>query len=192
MAVLVIWYFFKEIKWLLAGMILLAALVLFRLAQTSIEHIFETDTDHGDNVEVSSGVMKAANGLKSILNPVNNFLNPLLSRILPETKFNSQKKLTYFGLIMSSFSIPFILGLDDFAGYVPLFNVVNVFGFGIGVFAGHCILNIFLFISPNTTIRAVKNPIISLVGSVAFIGLGLWGIWEVLHIIAETYLHIKA
>ena len=41
-----------------------------------------------------------------------------------------------------------MLGLDDFAGYVPLFNVVNVFGFAIGVFSGHMVLNAFLYVSP--------------------------------------------
>jgi hypothetical protein len=77
-----------------------------------------------------------------------------------------------------SFTVPFILGLDDFAGYVPLFNVVNVFGFAIGVFLGHMVLNIFLYLSPKRTIQAVKNPIISLVGSIAFVLLAGWGLFE--------------
>lgn len=77
-----------------------------------------------------------------------------------------------------SLTVPFILGLDDFAGYVPLFNIVNVFGFGIGVMLGHMILNIFLYISPKRTIRAVKNPIVSFVGSIAFIFLAVWGFIE--------------
>jgi hypothetical protein len=84
-----------------------------------------------------------------------------------------------WGLFIASFTIPFILGLDDFAGYVPLFSIVNVFGFSIGVFLGHMILNMALFIAPAKTIKAVKNPIISLAGSVVFVGLGLWGLFEV-------------
>lgn len=74
--------------------------------------------------------------------------------------------------------MPFILGLDDFAGYVLLFNIVNVFGFGIGVFLGHMVLNIFLCISPKRTIQAVKNPLIAFIGSVAFIILACWGFYE--------------
>jgi hypothetical protein len=55
---------------------------------------------------------------------------------------------------------------------------VNVFGFAVGVFFGHTILNIFLFLSPQRTIKIVKNPIISFFGSIAFVGLGLWGLFE--------------
>jgi hypothetical protein len=93
------------------------------------------------------------------------------------------KKLSLWGLFLFSFSIPFILGLDDFAGYVPLFNIVNVLGFGIGVFAGHMILNIFLFLSPSRTIALVKNAYISFAGSVAFVLLAVWGLFEVIKIL---------
>jgi hypothetical protein len=98
-------------------------------------------------------------------------------------KFDGNKKLSFWGLAVTSFTIPFILGLDDFAGYVPLFNVVNVFGFGVGVFLGHTILNILLFINPDLTIKAVKNPIVSLIGTLAFIGLALYGFFEVYKIL---------
>jgi uncharacterized membrane protein len=54
-----------------------------------------------------------------------------------------------------------------------------VFGFSIGVLAGHMILNAFLFVSPNKTIAIVKNSIVSFLGSLAFIALAIWGFWEV-------------
>lgn len=41
MVVLVIWFFFKEVYWLLALMIFFASLVLIELAQTSLEHILD-------------------------------------------------------------------------------------------------------------------------------------------------------
>ena len=91
--------------------------------------------------------------------------------------------MAIWGLLASSFTIPFILGLDDFAGYVPVFDIVNVFGFSIGVIVGHMILNIFLFISPKNTIKAVKNPVVSILGSVAFVALALWGFYEVYKIL---------
>jgi len=90
---------------------------------------------------------------------------------------------TWSGLFLSSLTIPFILGLDDFAGYVPIFNIVNVFGFSIGVLFGHMVLNIFLFISPQRTIKVVKNPLVSFFGSIAFILLGLWGLYEIIRIL---------
>jgi hypothetical protein len=86
--------------------------------------------------------------------------------------------ITFAQLFVFSFSVPFILGLDDFAGYVPLFNIVNVFGFSIGVFLGHMILNIFLFLSPKKTTEVVGNAYIALIGGLAFILLALWGFYE--------------
>jgi hypothetical protein len=89
-----------------------------------------------------------------------------------------EHKKTLFALLAMSFTVPFILGLDDFAGYVPLFSIVNVFGFSIGAMLAHMVLNISLYISPNRTIAAVKNPVLSLLGSIAFVGLAVWGFIE--------------
>lgn len=84
-------------------------------------------------------------------------------------------------------SVPFILGLDDFAGYVPLFNVVNVYGFAIGVIVSHTILNIALFLSPTKTIEVVKNEVVSFLGALAFIGLGIYGIVETIKIVLHAF-----
>jgi len=46
------------------------------------------------------------------------------------------------------------------------------------VLAGHMVLNIALYISPNRTIKAIKNPLIALIGSLAFVLLAAWGIFE--------------
>ena len=62
-------------------------------------------------------------------------------------------------------------------------NANNVFGFGIGVMTGHTLLNIFLFISSSKTVIAVKYPLISFIGSIAFIILGIWGLKEGLNLI---------
>jgi hypothetical protein len=178
-AVLAIWFFFKEIKWLLALMVFVAALVLFELAKGGIEHIEEAEHE---GQKVPFWVKSCAKFIDIFLTKIMAVISPVLSKILPSLKFDETKKLTFWGLIGTSFTIPFILGLDDFAGYVPLFNVVNVFGFGIGVFLGHTILNILLFINPEFTMKAVKNPIISLLGTIAFIGLAIFGLYEVYNI----------
>jgi hypothetical protein len=180
-AVLAIWFFFKEIKWLLAIMVFVAALVLFELAKGGIEHIEEAEHE---GQKVPTWVKSCAKVIDIFLTKIMTLISPVLSKILPSLKFDETKKLTFWGLIGTSFTIPFILGLDDFAGYVPLFNVVNVFGFGIGVFLGHTILNILLFINPEFTMKAVKNPVISLLGTVAFIGLAIFGLYEVYNIVS--------
>lgn len=176
MAILLVWTFFKEIRWLLAIMVFLAALVLFKLAEDSLEHV----TEEGSGPRV---VRRLAHHLEYWLEKLNTFLEPVLRYILPNLKATNEGALPFWPLFLTSFTIPFILGLDDFAGYVPLFSIVNVLGFGTGVFVGHMILNFFLFLSPERTIQIVKNSFISFIGSLAFIGLGVWGLVEVVKII---------
>lgn len=171
-AILLIWAFFKEVNWLLALMIVIAALVLVRLAQDSLDHV---DTK---NPRYPKWFKVFTIGFDKILTSANKVFEPLLSKILPSHSLKVSKQKSFFALLAMSFTVPFILGLDDFAGYVPLFNIINVFGFAIGVFVGHMILNIFLYISPARTIKAVKNPIIALIGSIAFILLAIWGFIE--------------
>lgn len=173
MAVLAVWSFFKEIEWLLAIMIFIAALVLLRLAQDGVEHAKE-------GLSQKNGIVSGSiDLLENILVRINKIVNPILKYIIPHTSMKASGKKTLLGVFAMSFTIPFILGLDDFAGYVPLFNIVNVFGFSIGVLAGHMILNAFLFVSPIKTIAIVKNSLVSFLGSLAFIALAIWGFWEV-------------
>lgn len=172
MLILLIWAFFKEIDWLLGFMVLLAGLVLMRLAQDGVNFI---DTEDPTYPRWFRQLVKK---LKWILGSWNKVVEPFLSKIVPSHSLKAVTKNTLFGLLALSFTVPFILGLDDFAGYVPLFNIVNVFGFGIGVIVGHMILNIFLYISPKRTIATVKNPVVSFVGSIAFIFLAVWGFVE--------------
>lgn len=177
MAILLVWTFFKEVRWLLALMITLAALVLFKLAESGLEHAKVEDARY------PQWFKKTVNIFERFLDRLNAFIAPVLKYILPDLRMRAGAGLRFWPLFALSFTIPFILGLDDFAGYVPLFSIINVFGFAIGVFAGHMILNILLYISPSHTIRAVKNPVISFLGSVAFVGLGVWGLVEVAHLI---------
>jgi hypothetical protein len=169
MAILLIWAFFKEVNWLLALMIFIASLVLLRLAQDTLE-------DAGDQKPFM--LRKPVEYLERFLTALNKLTHPILSRVVPSQSIRVEHKKTLFALLSMAFIVPFILGLDDFAGYVPLFNVVNVFGFTIGVLLGHMLLNISLYISPNRTIAAIRNPIIAVVGSVVFVGLAAWGLFE--------------
>jgi hypothetical protein len=185
MTIALIWFFFKEVKWLLALMVIIASFVLFELAQGGVEHIEEAEKE---GQKVPHWVKLISNVVDKFLKTILTVISPVLSKVMPSMKFDETKELTFKGLIMASFTIPFILGLDDFAGYVPLFNVVNLFGFGVGVFLGHCILNILLFVNPQKTIQIVKNPVISLLGSIFFIGLAFYGLYEAGHSVAGMFL----
>jgi hypothetical protein len=187
MIVLGLWVAFKEISLLLGLMVLLASLVLFEMAASSLEHLHETEEDQEDQVEVAPWQASIAKIIKTLLSPILFFISPVLSKVMPSMSLNTNDndaKKSIFGLFLMSMSIPFILGLDDFAGYVPFFKVVNVFGFGIGVFLGHCILNILLFINPRVTIKIIKNPIIAILGAIAFIILGGYGVYEAVRILS--------
>ncbi len=179
MIVLAVWTFFKEVEFLLAIMIFLAALVLFRLAEEGLPHIESMERGYPKWFRDFSLLLRHALGF------VNRIVEPFLSRIVPNPKTREAAKKTFLSLFMFSLTIPFILGLDDFAGYVPIFSIVNVFGFAIGAFLGHMFLNIFLYVSPDATIKIVKNPIVAVVGSIVFIGLGAAGLYEVAKIIVS-------
>lgn len=178
LAILILWDLFREIKLLMAVMIILAAMVLLRMAEDGFEHV----KDEEGNYKVNFWGLERL--LEKSLHKINGFFAPFLKRLVPDFSLKEEDtNKTLKGLFLMSLTIPFILGLDDFAGYIPLFNIVNVFGFAAGVFLGHMFLNIALFISPETTTHAVKHPYISFAGSVAFIGLAGWGVFEAIRLI---------
>lgn len=178
--ILIIWTFFKEIKILLALMVFIASLVLFELAHGGLEH-FSSWKDAKNYKKV------LYHSIDKFLAVILRFIAPILSKIMPNLsqKMGGASSLSWGSLFVFSFSVPFILGLDDFAGYVPLFSIVNVFGFSIGVIGAHTLLNIALFLSPKTTVTLVKNAWISFLGTLAFILLGFWGLFEVVKIFSH-------
>ncbi|MEI6327305.1 MAG: hypothetical protein WCO78_04295 [Candidatus Roizmanbacteria bacterium] len=175
--ILALWDIFRDIKPLLAVMIVWAALVLFKLAEDGFEHARDK------TYTLPRGFYLLVDKTEKIVHFINRFTSPILSRVMPQLSMNPPVSLTLLGLFLFSFRVPFVLGLDDFAGYVPVFDIVNVFGFSIGVLCGHMILNILLFISPEHTIKIVKHPVISYLGSVAFVILAIWGLYEVSHVL---------
>lgn len=173
--ILTIWIFFRHIEILLALMIAISSFVLLRMAEEGIKDFIDVQEKH-----MLSRPLKRIN---SILSFVNNLTHPLLDKILPEGKLLGKNAMPFAKLLVFSFTVPFILGLDDFAGYIPLFSIVNVVSFSIGVFLAHMILTTSLFISPRRTTQVVEKPIIIILGSTAFIGIALYGFYEVLKII---------
>jgi hypothetical protein len=169
--ILALWVLFHNLEWLLAIMVFLASLVLLRMAEEGLEHLEESD----DN----SWIHEIAKAFQKPLGWINRIIDPVLGRIIPKMSMSDAGNLNFWPLFSLAFTVPFILGLDDFAGYVPLFSVVNVFGFSIGVFLGHMVLNILLYLSPARTVKAVSYPIISLLGSMVFVGLAVYGLIEV-------------
>lgn len=173
--ILATWNFLREVPILMATMIILASLILFRMAEESIEEFLQTQVK-------GARVHRITSILHYQLVLVNKFFKPILGKLIPNASINNIKTLSFFSLFIYALTVPFILGLDDFAGYIPVFSIINVFGFAAGVFLGHMTLNLGLFLSPKTTIKVVKTPVVLVVGAVAFVGIALWGFWEVFHL----------
>lgn len=180
--ILTLWTFFKEIPLLLLMMVLLASLVLFQMAEESFEEYLENHT-------YPQTFSRMLNYFYTTLRKINPVFTPLLRYIIPHASIKTGEKGPWLRLLLFALTIPFVLGLDDFAGYVPLFSVINVFGFATGVFLGHMLLNSFLFAKPSYTTRIVRLPFIQVLGGFTFIGLGLWGFVEAIHILS-TLIHI--
>jgi hypothetical protein len=180
--VIALWVLLKHVDALLALMVFIASLVLFELAHGSLEHFTSWQGAGGAKKAIFLGLHWGLDKIKMVIDPI-------LSRVMPDLgeKMRGQGNLTWTGLLSFAFTVPFILGLDDFAGYVPLFNVVNVYGFATGVIASHTILNIALFLSPTRTIEVVKNEIVSFFGALAFIGLGIYGLVETVKILLHAF-----
>jgi len=180
--ILILWTFFKEVPILMTLMILIASFVLIRMAEESFEEFLK----YKNFTQIHSSISI----LQKQLNLINKFSGKFLKPIIPNLSITNIKVLSFVNLAIFSITIPFILGLDDFAGYIPLFSVINIYGFTIGVFFGHMILNIGLFLSPQKTIILVRHPIILLIGGIAFVGIAFWGFWEVFKILQLLVLNL--
>jgi cadmium resistance protein CadD (predicted permease) len=170
--VAIVWIFFKEVEILLAAMILLAGLVLIELATETIEPLQQWDRNRKGERLVYELVVKILGALQYPLEKLG------LRKIIPTLQVSTEGQKSWPALFVKSFEIPFLLGLDDFAGYVPLFNVVNLFGFSLGVILAHSLLNTGLFLAPKRTIAVMEKPLISLFGGILFLGLALYGFYE--------------
>lgn len=180
--VLTVWIFFKQVPILMAIMIFVASVILFRMAQESFEEFLKQKKSF-------IKMRMPAYLLQSQLNLVNRLFRPLIGFFVPNLNLTRAKKLSFANLIVFSFTIPFILGLDDFAGYISLFSVINVFGFALGVLVGHMLLNIGLFTFPKKTVQVVTHPFVLIAGGFAFIGLGLWGFIETVKVLLSMFTH---
>lgn len=179
--VLTVWIFFKQVPILMAIMVFVASIILLRMAQESLEEFLKQKKSF---IKMRMPVYL----LQAQLNFINKMFRPILGFFVPDLKLTRAKKLSFANLIVFSFTIPFVLGLDDFAGYISLFSVINVFGFAVGVLLGHMLLNIGLFIYPKKTVQIVTHPFVLIGGGFAFIALGLWGLIEVAKLLTSLFI----
>lgn len=174
--ILTVWTLFKEIPALMVISILLSSVILLKLSEESFE-LFLKQKRSFIKIRMPVGL------LQNQLDFVNSLFRPILKFFVPDLNLTRTKKLSFINLIVFSFTIPFILGINDFAGYIPLFEYVNVFGFTLGVMLGHMLLTIGLFSLPKKTVGIVKHPIILIGGGLAFLAIGIFGFYEAFKIL---------
>jgi hypothetical protein len=180
--VLSAWIFLKQMPILMAGMIFIASIILLRMAEESLQEFLKQKKSF---IRMRMPVYL----LQAQLNFINKIFRPVLGFFVPDLNLTRAKKLSFANLIVFSFTIPFVLGLDDFAGYISLFSIINVFGFTLGVLLGHMLLNIGLFAFSKKTVQIVTHPFVLIGGGFAFIALGLWGFIETANVLLSLFVH---
>lgn len=176
--ILIVWTLFKEIPALMTAGVFISSVILLKLAEENFEIFLKQKKSF---IKIRMPV----NLLQNQLDFVNNQFRPVLKFLVPDLNLTGTKKLSFINLIVFSFTIPFILGINDFAGYIPLFEYVNVFGFTLGVMLGHMLLTIGLFLLPKKTVGIVKHPVVLIGGGLAFLAIGIFGFFEAFKILAS-------
>ena len=161
--ILVLWAFFKELRWLMAGLLVLAAAVLFGLGDNSQDHFEGLPT-----------------WLKRPLEWFFQVTRPLVERLtffMPDGELDP-KPLFPWPLFLVSMIIPFALGADDLAGYLALLTPGDAFGLLVGIYLGDALIDMALFLKPSWTVRVVTNPWVSYLGAWFFVGLGALSLYD--------------
>lgn len=156
--VFIIWAFFNQVPILMFIMLVIAGCILLELGEGSEEHY----------KELPEKIKKPVRLFFKILSPV----YKKIIFFLPDFSTNDKKR-TFWNLFFYSAIIPFILGIDDLAGYMSLMTPTNVFSFLCGIYIADSIIDAFLFMKPEITIKIIKNKWISFIGAIFFITLGL-------------------
>ena len=177
-SILVIWTLAKEFRILVIVFIFVSSAILLRLAEESFEEFLKQRKSF-----IKINIRKPVSLLQNQLDFVNRIFRPILKFFVRDLDLTKTKKLSFANLVIFSFTIPFILGFNDFSAYIPLFAYINVFGFTLGILLGHTLLTIGLFAFPKKTIVFVKHPIVLIWGGLAFIGIAVFGFWQVIKIL---------
>lgn len=164
----ILWSFFKEVHWLMVILLVVSAMILFKLGDGSKEHY--------------DGMPE---WLKYPLNLFFQITRPIVkifTFFMPNSELSSGT-LNVGRLFFLSMIIPFALGADDLAGYMVLLTPLNVFSLLIGIYFGDAIIDIGLFSNQKLTVKIVKNKYVSYFGALIFIFLGFMSIFHAINYI---------
>lgn len=166
-AIAVLWSFFQEIHWLMAILLVIAAMILFKLGDGSQQHFDSLPAVIRFPLRVFFDVTR----------PVVR----LCTFFMPDSELQANS-LGVRKLFILSMVIPFALGADDLAGYMVLLTTVNIFSLLVGIYFGDALIDAALFANQELTVKIVKNRWVSYFGAVVFIGLGVMSIIHAAHL----------
>ncbi len=106
---------------------------------------------------------------------------------MPEIGKPSTRKMSTKKLFIWSLLLPFMIGLDDLVGYMGAMTIYNAFGLLIGIYIADVLIDILIFISPKFTTRLVKNAVLSLMATLAFLYLAYKSFNEAFYLLHEHY-----
>lgn len=176
--VLFLWGFAKEVDWLIISLLIFAGSVMVKLSFEGLEYFEDAPT-------IWAPLRKVTVKIVNIFHK----LTEGLTFWIPELASPNVEKLPLGKLALWSGILPFIIGLDDFVGYMGAMTIYNVFSLLVGIYLADIVIDILIFISPVLTKKLVESPILSLLATYAFLYLMYKSYHEAIVIVQETHVH---
>jgi hypothetical protein len=176
--VLFLWGFAKEVNWLIIPLLIFAGCVMVKLGYEGLEYF-----------EDAKSIFKP---IRVITTRTVTFLHTVTQGLtfwIPELGSPAVQKMSLGKLAMWSFLLPFIIGLDDFVGYMGAMTIYNVFSLLVGIYLADIVIDILIFISPSFTKKMVESAVLSLLATYAFMYLMYKSFWEAWLVIEESLHH---
>ena len=179
--VLFLWGLAKEIDWLIIILLIFAGSVMVKLAYESLGY-FRDAKSIPSTIRTLS--VKLIGFLHSLTQPLTFWIPELAS---PKIAKMSTKKLASW-----AFLLPFIIGLDDFVGYMGAMTIYNVFSLLLGIYLADIVIDVLIFTSPKLTKKVVEGAILSLLASWAFLYLMYKSYSESINVINKVLLESRS
>lgn len=156
--VLFLWGFAKEIDWLIVALLIFAGSVMVKLAYEGLGYFKDSP---GIWYPLRVLVVQGVTALHT--------LTQGLTFWIPELGSPSVARMALKELAKWSMLLPFIIGLDDFVGYMGAMTIYNVFSLLAGIYLADVVIDVLIFASPSLTKKLVESPLLSFLASLAFL-----------------------
>lgn len=176
--VLFLWGFAKEVPLLIVPVLVFSGSVMVKLAYEGREYFLNSSQIPKI---ISLSTEKLLTGLY--------FFTRFLTNWIPELGSPQVVRMALWRLAKWSFFLPFVIGLDDLVGYMGAMTIYNVFSLLFGIFLADVVIDILIFVSPNTTKKIVESPLLSLAAAYAFLFLAYKSFSEAVLISSKIISH---